>query len=59
MDNLPLYLSIALTALGFTARDGAWVVAGLFVATLAAGIVIGVAGAVAVAGSSIFGRWAD
>jgi hypothetical protein len=52
-------IAIALTALGFMARDGAWVVAGLFVATLASGIVIGVAGAVAVAGSSIFGAWAD
>jgi hypothetical protein len=57
--NMVPALAIILTALGFMARDGAWVVAGMFVATLAAGIIIGVAGAIAVAGSSIFGRWAD
>jgi hypothetical protein len=37
------------------ARDGLWVVAGLFTATLALGIVIGVAGALTVAGSAILG----
>ena len=48
-------LAVILVSLGFMARDGLWVVAGLFVATLAVGIVIGVAGAITVAGSSILG----
>lgn len=48
-------ISIVLVSLGFMARDGLWVVAGIFFATLAIGIIIGVAGAITVAGASIFG----
>ncbi|MFN0113537.1 MAG: exopolysaccharide biosynthesis protein [Paracoccaceae bacterium] len=48
-------LAVILTSLGFMARDGLWVVAGVFVATLALGIVIGVAGALALAGSTVLG----
>ena len=48
-------LSIVLVSLGFMARDGLWVVAGLFLATLAVGVIIGVAGAIGMAGSSILG----
>jgi hypothetical protein len=48
-------LAIILVSLGFIARDGLWVIAGLFVATLAVGIVIGVGGALAIAGMSVLG----
>jgi hypothetical protein len=48
-------ISIILVSLGFMARDGLWVVAGLFAATLAVGVIIGVAGAITLAGSSILG----
>ncbi|MFZ5709465.1 MAG: exopolysaccharide biosynthesis protein [Pseudomonadota bacterium] len=53
--NLMPAIAVTLTSLGFMARDGLWVVAGLFTATLALGIVIGVAGALTVAGSAILG----
>ena len=48
-------ISIILLSLGFTARDGLWVAAGLLSTATALGIVMGVAGAVTVAGARILG----
>ncbi|MCW3782381.1 exopolysaccharide biosynthesis protein [Defluviimonas salinarum] len=48
-------ISIILLSLGFTARDGLWVVAGLFTTVLALGIVLGFAGAATVVGASLLG----
>ncbi len=48
-------LAIVVLSLGFVARDGLWILGGLFMTTLAIGIVIGVGGAIAFAGASIFG----
>lgn len=53
--NMLPALAIALVSLGMMARDGLWVLAGTFLATLSVGVVIGVAGAVTVAGARIFG----
>ncbi len=48
-------ISIILLSLGFTARDGLWVAAGLLATATAFGIVMGVAGAVTVAGARLLG----
>lgn len=55
LGNMLPAFSIALVSLGIMARDGLWVIAGIFLATLAIGVVIGVAGAVGLAGSHIIG----
>ena len=48
-------ISIILLSLGFTARDGLWVAAGLLTTAIAVGIVMGVAGVATVAGASLLG----
>lgn len=48
-------ISIILLSLGFTARDGLWVAAGLLSTATALGVVMGVAGAITVAGSRLLG----
>ncbi len=48
-------LAIILLSMGFAARDGLWVAAGLMMGATALGIVVGIAGAISVAGASIFG----
>lgn len=48
-------ISIILLSLGFTARDGLWVAAGLLCTATALGIVMGVAGAVTVVGARLLG----
>jgi hypothetical protein len=53
--NVMPAISITLVSLGFTARDGLWVAAGLLTGALALGLVIGVTGAVGVIGLQIFG----
>lgn len=55
LGNMLPALSIALVSLGMMARDGLWVLVGVFLATLSVGIVLGVAGAVTLAGAHIFG----
>ena len=55
--NLVPAIAIILLSVGFASRDGVWVIAGLFVATLAIGIVIGaIAAAVLGAESFFFGQ---
>ena len=53
--NMMPAFAITLVSLGFTARDGLWVAAGLLAGTLAIGLVLGFAGAVGAIGVSIFG----
>jgi len=48
-------ISIILLSLGFTARDGLWVIAGLFATVLALGVVLGFAGAATVIGANLLG----
>jgi hypothetical protein len=48
-------ITIILLSMGFTAKDGLWVVAGLLCGAMAIGVVIGIAGAIGLAGASIFG----
>lgn len=48
-------ITITLISLGFTARDGLWVVAGLVTGTLAVGVILGFAGAAAFLGMQVFG----
>jgi hypothetical protein len=48
-------VAIVLLSLGFTARDGLWVAAGLLAAAIAIGVVIGFISAVGLAGLHIFG----
>lgn len=53
-NTLPA-LSIVLLSLGFTARDGLWVAAGLFCSAIAVGVIIGFISAVGFAGMHFFG----
>lgn len=48
-------IAIILMSLGFAARDGIWVAAGLVAGAIALGILMGVAAAVTFAGASILG----
>ena len=48
-------ITITLISLGFTARDGLWVLAGLVTGTLAVGVILGFAGAAAFLGMQVFG----
>jgi hypothetical protein len=52
--NLVPAIAIILLSVGFASRDGVWVIAGLFVATLAIGIVIGAATAAFLGAESFF-----
>ena len=49
-------VSIICLSIGFASRDGVWVMAGLFMATLAVGIVIGAAAAAISGAGSLFHR---
>lgn len=53
--NMMPAITITLISLGFTARDGLWVVAGLFTGAMAVGVILGFAGAAHFIGMSIFG----
>lgn len=48
-------IAIILLSMGFAARDGLWVAAGLIAGSVALGILLGVAAAVTLAGASLFG----
>ncbi|MEO8530387.1 MAG: exopolysaccharide biosynthesis protein [Deltaproteobacteria bacterium] len=52
--NLVPAIGIILLSIGFASRDGAWVLAGLFITTLALGIVIGAAAAALAGAGSLF-----